>query len=255
MILEEFDSAEGLISPWHTDAHLTVDKLPEIAILPFSGVIIEELLKSPNFKEVGHLKSINGTQPIYIYKDGDAEYTVKLAEVGAPNTVATLEELMASGVEKVIIFGSCGALDKNLPAHQVIVPTSAVRDEGTSYHYAAPSDEIIIRPESVELMSQLFKKARVEFALAKAWTTDAFFRETLEKTRKRIKTGCQVVDMEASAVAAWAQYRDVDTYHFFYTADHVDIEAEDWDARYEERNAGTPVDSFFQLALYIAQHI
>ncbi|WP_206663585.1 nucleoside phosphorylase [Sporolactobacillus shoreae] len=255
MILEEFDPAEGIITPFDSDMTLTVDRLPEILIAPFSGEVMAEIIASENCIWVGEQHSINQSYPVYLYKDGDRDYTIARAELGATNCIGALEELMANGVKKVILFGSCGVLDKSIPAHQVIVPTSAIRDEGTSYHYAPSADEIEINPQSIKKLIRVFDQANVDYMTAKTWTTDGFFRETPNKTKHRLEMGCQVVDMECSAVAAWAQYRHTETYHFFYTADHVDIEDKKWRPRRLERTAAHPVYSFFELALYLAKNL
>ena len=57
----------------------------------------------------------------------------------------------------------------------------------------------------------------------KSWTTDAFYRETAAKVKRRLAAGARVVDMEASAIMAWAQYRQAQVYQFFYTADYATI--------------------------------
>ena len=48
------------------------------------------------------------------------------------------------GINKLVIFGTCGVLDKNIKDLSIIVPNKAIRDEGTSYHYKKPSREIEI---------------------------------------------------------------------------------------------------------------
>ena len=54
--------------------------------------------------------------------------------------------------------------------------------------------------------------------------------------------------MEASAIMAWAQFRQAKVYQFFYTADYADHHNhEDEDARYEERKADAM--TFFEIAL------
>ena len=57
--------------------------------------------------------------------------------------VGLLEELKARGFKNFIVLGSCGVLDQSIQADKIILPSSALRDEGTSYHYAPASDEIV----------------------------------------------------------------------------------------------------------------
>ena len=87
----------------------------------------------------------------------------------------------------------------------------------------------------------------------KSWTTDAFYRETAAKVKRRLAAGARVVDMEASAIMAWAQYRRANVYQFFYTADYVDHHNHEWDARREDRKADAM--TFFEIALVIAREL
>ena len=41
------------------------------------------------------------------------------------------------GLKKLILFGNCGVLDRSIEDCGIIIPTRAIRDEGSSYHYAA----------------------------------------------------------------------------------------------------------------------
>lgn len=65
-----------------------------------------------------------------------------MSRVGAPVCTVGYEEVLAMGLEKLIMFGSCGVLSREIGDLAIIIPTSAMRDEGTSYHYLEVSDEI-----------------------------------------------------------------------------------------------------------------
>ena len=100
-------------------------------------------------------------------------------------------------------------------------------------------------------MEKALDAAGIEHVRAKTWTTDAFYRETAVKVKRRLAAGARVVDMEASAIMAWAQFRSAKVYQFFYTADYVDHHKNEWDARHGERTADCM--SFFEVALAIAK--
>ena len=71
-----------------------------------------------------------------------------------------------------------------------IIPNAAVRDEGTSYHYMPPSDEIRVNQKHMEMLTRLLDKMHVTYTVGKVWTTDAFYRETVEKVKRRKMQGC-----------------------------------------------------------------
>lgn len=102
-------------------------------------------------------------------------------------------------------------------------------------------------------MEKALDQAGIEHVRAKTWTTDAFFRETAAKVKRRLAAGAMVVDMEASAIMAWATFRQAKVYQFFYTADYVDHHKNEWDARREERMADSM--TFFEVAMAIARKL
>ena len=252
MLLEEFENVSGVIEP--TDKQIQGQgQICQTIILSFNGQIIERLVQSNAIQQGGHLKSLNGLHPWYIYKQGETEVAVMLALIGAPMMVGQLEELAARGFQNFIVLGSCGVLDKGIAVDKIILPAAALRDEGTSYHYAPASPEIAYDEALLARMEAIFDRHDIEHIRTKSWTTDAFYRETPAKVKRRLAAGAQVVDMEASAVMAWSQFRKTRVYQFFYTADYVDHHSQTWDARHEERTAD--VMTFFTIALTIAKEL
>lgn len=176
-----------------------------------------------------------------------------LASIGASMIVGKPEELKAKGFQNFIVFGTCGVLDRSIAVDKIILPSSALRDEGTSYHYAPASDEISYHSELLLTMEEALDQAGIEHVRTKTWTTDAFYRETAAKVKRRLTAGAMVVDMEASAIMAWANFRQAKVYQFFYTADYVDHHKNEWDVRREERTADSM--TFFEVAMAIARKL
>ena len=55
-----------------------------------------------------------------------------------------LEEMIAWGCRKFIACGGCGVLAQEIAVGHLILVTSAVRDEGVSYHYLPPAREVYL---------------------------------------------------------------------------------------------------------------
>ena len=135
-----------------------------------------------------------------------------------------------------------------------IIPTCAVRDEGTSYHYAPAADEIKVNPKYTEKFVELLDGLGCSYTEGKTWTTDAFYRETKDKMKRRKDQGCICVDMECSAVAAVAQFREKEVFQFFYAADNLD--ADRWDMRsLDNRDKLNEKDKVSLLAMELAVKI
>ncbi len=138
-----------------------------------------------------------------------------------PDLLAFLEELIAYGFNKFIVCGGAGVLRKDIAVGHLIIPISAIRDEGVSYHYLAPAREIECNPEVVGKIEEEFNKYRIDYIKAKTWTTDSFYRETEKKIELRKSEGCVTVEMEAAAFFAVAKFRNVKLGQILYGGDDL----------------------------------
>ena len=228
MLLTEFDpNPTAVINP--TMAHQPLPDMPETMVSCFSRVTFQRMAESLNAEPIAQIKSANMVFPVYRAEYGGTPVALMMAGVGAPLCVGNLEEAFALGVRRVILFGNCGVLDRTIGDCSVILPTAALRDEGTSFHYAPPSEEIGVNPRYREEFLQILSECGVSHTQGKTWTTDAFYRETAEKVQRRRGQGCVCVEMEAAAVAALAQFRGKDAFIFFYAGDNLDNDT--WDPR------------------------
>ena len=229
MLLHEFDSAEtAIFNP--EMVFQPVPGMPKVAVSCFSCVTFDRMRTLfPDAEVIATMKCASQQFPVYKIKYRDVELALYLSGVGAPQCVGAQEEIYALGVECLVLFGTCGVLDGSIADCAIILPDSAMRDEGTSYHYAPPSDEIAVNVHYGQMFLGLMEELRLPCVTGKCWTTDSMYRETREKTARRKAAGCICVDMECASVAAVAQFRRKEALHFFYAADNLD--AAQWDAR------------------------
>lgn len=118
---------------------------------------------------------------------------------GAPAAVDTLETLLALGVKKVIIAGLCGVFDPRVQVGDVVIPTRIHSEEGTSRHYALDATWAFAHPELCAKLREAMRKT-LEVKAFDTVTTDAVYRQTLNKEAYWRSLGCVGVDMEASAL-------------------------------------------------------
>ena len=229
MLLHEFDPSEtAIFNPEMVFA--PVPGMPKVAVSCFSFVTFDRMLALfPDAEQIAEIKCASQRFPVYKVQYRDVELALYMSGVGAPQCVAAQEELYAMGAACLVLFGTCGVLNRNIADCAVILPTSALRDEGTSYHYAPPSDEITVNAHHGALMLDLMQEMNIPCVTGKCWTTDSMYRETREKTARRKAQGCICVDMECASVAAVAQFRRKEALHFFYAADNLD--SAEWDER------------------------
>ena len=141
MILEEFDqSRKAIINP--EDLNESIEGFPETAVSCFARETFARMLADFEHELITTTSMANIEIPIYrVFADG-RELALFNAPVGASACVAILEDLIAFGMKKLVLFGTCGILDEEIKETSVIIPTAALRDEGTSYHYQPASREL-----------------------------------------------------------------------------------------------------------------
>ena len=224
----EFDPArEAIIEPARTVPRL--EGMPEHCVLCFFREVIEGLCRSGQAREITHQRSEVGRHPVYAVEVDGRRVAVAHPGLGAPFAAGMLEELIARGGRKFIAAGGCGVLDGGIAAGHAIVPVSAVRDEGTSYHYLPPAREVTAGGAGLAALEQVLKQRRSPYVVGKTWTTDAVYRETPEKVRLRREEGCLAVEMEAAAFFAVAQFRGVEFAQLLYAG--YDVSGSEWDPR------------------------
>ncbi len=228
MVLEEFDETiNATFDPFEVEN--VIDNFPKIGVSCFSKNLFDQLVMIFNGEEIALSSNGNGKLSVYKITYNGVDIALFMSRIGASACVVQYEELFAMGLEKVVVFGTCGVLDKNINDLAIIIPSSAIRDEGTSYHYIPSSREIITNPLYKDEFMKLLSEHNYSYIIGKTWTTDAPYRETRNKVIKRKSEGCICVEMEASALAALAKFRNKEIFQFFYAADNLD--AAKWDMR------------------------
>ena len=226
----EFDTEQlAVLNPTHENLGL---KLPKKCVFAFLGAYIDEYANKTNTKQVSTFVSATKYYPIYITKYQGEEIVLCKAPVGAAPATQLLDWLIGYGVREIISAGSCGALEK-FPESTFLVPSKALRDEGTSYHYAPPSRFMEISEKARKAIEDTIRRHCMKYQEVITWSTDGFYRETKEKVAYRKSEGCAVVEMECSALSACANFRGAIWGMILYTADSLaDVD------KYDERNWG-----------------
>lgn len=203
--------------------------VPKAAVLCFFNDLLGRLVDSGELTTQYTLRSEIGFNPVYTCSVDGRSVTVAHPGVGAPLAAGIVEELHALGVRTFVAVGGAGALVPDLDLGRVMVVDSALRDEGTSFHYAAPSRVIVAEPRGVEVLSSVLDECEIPYITGRTWTTDAIFRETRSRVERRVTEGCLMVDMESSAFMAVAQFRQAHFAQILYAGDS--LAGETWDQR------------------------
>ncbi len=209
-ILENDLDEVGVIEP--SEIVEAID-IPSKVVVCFFREVVETIAARGGARLVSVLEAAHGTHPIYEVRHAGQRLAVFHRGVGAPLAAAFLEETIALGGRTFVAVGGAGALAPDLLLGHAVVVDSAVRDEGTSYHYLAPSRTVDADPAA--------------------------------RIARRIAEGCLTVEMEAAAFFAAARYRNVAFAQLVYAGDS--LASRTWDDR-GWRTATSVREQLFWLA-------
>jgi uridine phosphorylase len=233
-ILEFDGEPEAILEPRKLIKPL--EEMPIHGVICFFYDVIAHFVEQGIAREIFAMGSEMGRHPIYVHEVQGQRVALFHPGVGAPLAAALLEEVIALGCRKFVACGGAGVLNRELAMGHLVVPTAAVRDEGTSYHYLPPGREALPAPEAVVAIEATLRRRNVEYVLGKTWTTDAIYRETRARMARRKNEGCVTVEMEAAALFAVAQFRGVQLGQILYCGDNLD--GDEWDSRGWQRHWG-----------------
>ncbi|MBN2148549.1 MAG: nucleoside phosphorylase [Anaerolineales bacterium] len=225
-ILEYDPTPEAFIEPSKV---VRPRDMPEHCVICFFGDVISDVVEQYNGKVLVENRWEDGPHPIYEITYHGQRLAIYHPGIGAALAASLLEETIAFGCRKFIACGGCGVLAKNVAAGGLVVVSAAVRDEGVSYHYLPPSQEVIAHEKGVIALASLLNAHGIPHQVGKTWTTDAPYRETPLKIARRREQGCLVVEMEAAGMMSVAQMRNVIFGQVVYGGD--DLSGETWDSR------------------------
>jgi len=149
-------------------------------------------------------------------------FTIVGPIIGAPYAVLLLETLIAWGSKRFVYFGLCGGISREVKIGNIVLPTGAVIEEGTSLHYGEHTDNIVFCSANIlSWIKEMFFNEQLLFHEGIVWTTDAAFRETPEKVRFYQEKNILAVEMEASALFTVGRFREVDVGAILVTSDEL----------------------------------
>lgn len=157
-----------------------------------------------------------------------------------PLSAIVIEDLAALGVKTIVGVGTAGGLSPDLEIGQIVVCSAAIRDEGTSHHYA-PAGRWAV-PDS-ELLGSL-RSAFPEAVVGPSWTTDAPYRETAEEIAAYGAEGILTVDMEASALFTVGAKLGVQAASVFCISDV--LHGEEWEPHFQSPNLADTLWQIFE---------
>jgi uridine phosphorylase len=169
--------------------------------------------------------------------------------VGAPFAVLIAEQLFASGCRLLLSLTSAGQIVPAGPTPYFVIIDRALRDEGTSYHYAAPSEYGEADARLVAAAEDALGRAGLRAIVGPSWTTDAPFRETEDAIAAAKRRGILAVEMEAAALYTFAKASQVEVLCLAHVTNTMGQAAQD----FEKGEADGTADALAVLGAVVRQ--
>ncbi|MFT4885454.1 MAG: uridine phosphorylase [Natronomonas sp.] len=201
--------------------------VPDTIVLTFQQYLFEDIAARDDAEEIDL-----ETGMFSLYALGDAEGDIGVVGdfgIGVPTLAIIVEELIALGARLFCIVGGCATLQSEVSPGEVVIADRAIRDEGTSYHYLEPAETVAATPALVTELQRQADADGIGSHTGTTWTTDAFYRETNAEIDHYTAEDVLTVEMEAAALFAIAQYRDVMAGAIFTPFDRLTDDHWTWD--------------------------
>ena len=182
-------------------------------------------------KKIYDFKSASTISPVYLY---DNKILIAMGPLGDSASANLMEELDFVGITKFIACGSCGCIVDDVDIEDLFfIPTTAIRDEGVSYHYVPANRYIETNKKVNKALETILHKYNQPYITGCTWTIDSLYRETPNRTARRRKEGAIGVEMECAALAAVAEHNGLEFGELLYFTDKVGAQSWKW-RRYDK---------------------
>ena len=141
--------------------------VPEHCVISFFREVNEKVIAEKQARVVVPNRWEDGPHPIYEIEHHGKRLAFFHPGVGGPLAAGLLEEAIAFGCRKFVVVGGAGVLEKNIQVGKLLLVSSAIRDEGVSYHYIPPAREISANPDVLQIIEKVIQNRGLPFRKAK----------------------------------------------------------------------------------------
>lgn len=198
---------ESLIEAVRAERNLPREPVPEVCVLEFDGDLTDWLVANGHARKWRPWACFH-TSMETVEVDGGC-FGLIARTIGGPYAVLVAEQLAASGARVILGLTSAGQVSPGLPIPSLVVATSALRDEGTSYHYLPATETVGGDARLAANLQDELGGLGLPVVSGPVWTTDAPYRETSEQLERHARDGFLAVEMQAAALFAFGAARGV----------------------------------------------
>ena len=103
--------------------------------------------------------------PLYVKEEKETPFLALCGPfTGAPHAVMALEKLIVMGAKRVWVLGWCGSLQPDVRIGDILLPTLAISEEGTSRHYPVGNKSIQPDRDLHRMLLEYMEQEQIPFS-------------------------------------------------------------------------------------------
>lgn len=182
--------------------------LPDALVFTFHAIYAHLLAGDSRFERNLRLAPSNAT--MFTTISDRPRVGVTCLSPGATAMVAQVENQIAlGGATRFVIVGTAGSIRSDVTVGDVVVVTSAVRDDGISQHYLPPDTYVEADDALATALATALQDQGVQSTFGSTWTVPTPYRSTAEEVEQLAEDGVAVVECEVASLLAVAEARAV----------------------------------------------
>jgi len=157
--------------------------------------------------------------------------------LSGPWCAVALEELKVLGLKYAIGIGAYGSFSEELQIDDIVIADDAIISDGTSREYSKESET---KPSKslFDLLETILQRENQKYEKASVWTTDALYRESIEKMKMWRKRGAECVNMETGTFYTVSKELHIESIYLGFILDLIHTEKwTGWGGLDEETNS------------------
>ncbi len=194
---------QNLLREARRQKNIPQGNVPAVCLLDPDGDIVDYLRRSGQASLCPYWACYHTN--LYQFTLDGQRYGIIGSAVGASFAVLLAEQLFVSGCQLLVSITSAGIITPPPQGSAFVLINDTLRDEGTSGHYLPPDQPAQLAPALRVLLAASFQETLLSVELGRSWTTDAPYRETPTAISHAHSQGVTCVEMEASALYAFAE--------------------------------------------------
>jgi uridine phosphorylase len=198
---------EALLEAVRVSRGLPCNPVPPVCILEFDGDLTDWLISTGAAKPWKSWACFHTV--LHAFELEGIPCAIVPRTIGGPYAVLIAEQLKSSGAQVILGLTSAGRVAKSVPIPSIVVPTAAIRDEGTSYHYLAANHSAAADATLTDSLSHGLRSLGIPVLAGAVWTTDAPYRETNQQLADYARQGVLAVEMQAASLFAFGIARGI----------------------------------------------